>query len=163
MPSQDLAAWVRGNNESDSKSSSDKLTLQDIKPLSIGEVAENPIDQAMKDTASTSNISIETSSSTLRPDATEGRSTFDPREPPILPVDPEYRDDPDILVFGFQELDLSTEALLYSTSTVREEAWCMAIFAALGEKRDLYQKQLVGMLIVIIVTTSLRTNGGVHI
>ncbi|KAI3614190.1 oculocerebrorenal syndrome of lowe [Moniliophthora roreri] len=155
MPSQDLAAWVRGSVESSSKSSSTLPPLKDISPLSMGEVAKNPIDQAVK----ASNISIETSSSTLRPDATEDRS-FDPREPPILPVDPEYRDDPDILVFGFQELDLSTEALLYSTSTVREEAWCTAIFAALGEKRDLYEKlaskQLVGMLIVIMVKTSLR-------
>jgi phosphatidylinositol-bisphosphatase len=47
---------------------------------------------------------------------------------------------PDMLVLGFQELDLSTEALLYSTSTVREDAWCVAIFAALGEKAVLYEK-----------------------
>lgn len=49
-------------------------------------------------------------------------------------------DDPDILAFGFQEVDLSTEALLYSTSTAREDAWCMAIFAGLGEKAVLYEK-----------------------
>lgn len=48
--------------------------------------------------------------------------------------------DPDILVLGFQELDLSTEALLYSTSTFREDAWTTAIFAALGEKAVLYHK-----------------------
>ena len=47
---------------------------------------------------------------------------------------PEDSSDPDMLVLGFQELDLSTEALLYSTKTVREEAWCVAIFAGLGEK-----------------------------
>ena len=51
---------------------------------------------------------------------------------------------PDMLVLGFQELDLSTEALLYSTSTVREHAWSVAIFAALGEKAVLYEK--VGFL-----------------
>ena len=49
-------------------------------------------------------------------------------------------DDPDMLVLGFQELDLSAEALLYSTKTVREDAWCMAVFAGLGEKAALYEK-----------------------
>ncbi|KAF9026802.1 DNase I-like protein, partial [Hymenopellis radicata] len=62
---------------------------------------------------------------------------------------------PDILVLGFQELDLSTEALIYSTSTVREDAWCTAVFAALGEHQSEYtklaSKQLVGILIVVIV------------
>ena len=52
-------------------------------------------------------------------------------------IDP---DDPDLLVFGFQELDLSTEALIYSTGTAREDAWCLAIFAALGEKGVKYEK-----------------------
>jgi hypothetical protein len=47
---------------------------------------------------------------------------------------------PDILVVGFQELDLSTEALLYSANTTREDAWCLAVFAALGEKTVLYEK-----------------------
>ena len=54
-----------------------------------------------------------------------------------IPEDPE---DPDLLVLGFQELDLSTEALLYSTKTVREDAWCTAVFAGLGEKAVLYEK-----------------------
>jgi phosphatidylinositol-bisphosphatase len=45
-----------------------------------------------------------------------------------------------LLVFGFQELDLSTEALIYSTGTAREDAWCLAIFAALGEKGVKYEK-----------------------
>ena len=48
--------------------------------------------------------------------------------------------DPDLFVFAFQELDLSTEALLYSTKTAREEAWTMALTAALGEKGELYEK-----------------------
>lgn len=47
---------------------------------------------------------------------------------------------PDIFALGFQELDLSTEALLYSTSSTREDAWCVAAFAALGEKGPLYEK-----------------------
>jgi phosphatidylinositol-bisphosphatase len=48
--------------------------------------------------------------------------------------------EPDLLVLGFQELDLSTEALIYSTSTFKEDAWCTAIFAALGERAELYEK-----------------------
>ena len=48
--------------------------------------------------------------------------------------------DPDIFVLGFQELDLSTEALIYYASTAREDAWCHAIFAALGEKAIKYEK-----------------------
>ena len=49
-------------------------------------------------------------------------------------------DEPDMFVLGFQELDLSTEALLYSYTTTREEMWLEAIFAALGEVRDQYTK-----------------------
>ena len=48
--------------------------------------------------------------------------------------------EPDMLVLGFQELDLSTEALLYTTSTLKEDEWLTAIFASLGEKRVLYEK-----------------------
>ena len=55
-------------------------------------------------------------------------------------VDNDDPEDPDMLVLGFQELDLSTEALIYSTSTAREEAWTLAIFASLGEKAVRYEK-----------------------
>ena len=48
--------------------------------------------------------------------------------------------EPDVLVFGFQELDLSTEALLYSYTTTREDMWLDAIFAGLGEVREQYVK-----------------------
>ena len=48
--------------------------------------------------------------------------------------------DPDIFVLGFQELDLSAEALIYYASTAKEDAWCHAIFAALGEKAIKYEK-----------------------
>lgn len=82
-----------------------------------------------------------------------------------------------MLVLGFQELDLSTEALLYATSTLKEDEWLTAIFAGLGEKRLLYEKvrclvatgsksiyhdccqltskQLVGMLLIVIVKKAL--------
>ncbi|KAG8933215.1 hypothetical protein FRC02_012289 [Tulasnella sp. 418] len=67
---------------------------------------------------------------------------------------------PDVLVFGFQELDLSAEALLYSTSTLKEEKWCKAILDNLGQDADSYvkltSKQLVGMLIFVLVRKTLR-------
>ncbi|KAI6041460.1 DNase I-like protein [Pisolithus marmoratus] len=86
-------------------------------------------------------------------------------------------DDPDIFVLGFQELDLSTEALLYATSSTKEDMWMTAVFAGLGEKGILYEKvtfpgakalsvterasqlvstQLVGMLLVVVVKKVLR-------
>ncbi|KZV85961.1 DNase I-like protein [Exidia glandulosa HHB12029] len=70
--------------------------------------------------------------------------------------------EPDILVVGFQELDLSTEALLYREDPAREEAWTAAIIEALGQRSDgdqyikVASKQLVGMLIILIATKSVR-------
>lgn len=55
-------------------------------------------------------------------------------------MDTDDPDEPDLFVLGFQELDLSTEALIYYASMVREDAWCHAIFAALGEKAIKYEK-----------------------
>ncbi|KAF9045408.1 DNase I-like protein [Panaeolus papilionaceus] len=143
MPSQDLSAWIQGAREppphADS-SSNGREPLQSSPPGMFG----NPFDwlswkpRSHHSTPESENVS----------------------EPPPSRVDNEDEEDPDMLVLGFQELDLSTEALLYSTSTVREDAWCLAIFAALGEKAVKYEKlsskQLVGMLIVIIVKKSLK-------
>ena len=61
-------------------------------------------------------------------------------ESPPLRIDTDDPDDPDLFVLGFQELDLSAEALIYYANTVREDAWCRAIFAALGEKAIKYEK-----------------------
>ena len=47
---------------------------------------------------------------------------------------------PDLLVMAFQEVDQSTEALFYTTSPAREDAWTAAILAALGEKAEKYEK-----------------------
>ena len=52
----------------------------------------------------------------------------------------ESSDHPDIIVVGFQELDLSAGALLYSTEAFRENAWTSAVLAGLGEKLELYDK-----------------------
>ena len=49
-------------------------------------------------------------------------------------------EDPDLIILGFQELDLSASALLYSTETTREDAWFTAAMAGLGEKAELYTK-----------------------
>jgi phosphatidylinositol-bisphosphatase len=52
----------------------------------------------------------------------------------------EKSEDPDVLVFGFQELDLSTGALLYTTSTTLEDTWTTAIFEGLSTKARSYVK-----------------------
>ena len=53
----------------------------------------------------------------------------------------------DMLVMAFQETDLSPEAFFYFTGTTREDAWTTAIFAALGERAERYEKVI---LLVII-------------
>ncbi|KAG8836172.1 hypothetical protein FRC17_009515 [Serendipita sp. 399] len=67
---------------------------------------------------------------------------------------------PDILILGFQELDLSTGALLYSTSTILEEEWTSIILSTLNEHSASYVKfasrQLVGMLILGFVRKGQR-------
>ncbi|KAJ7672386.1 DNase I-like protein [Mycena polygramma] len=117
LPSQDLSSWVGGVANTNYIP-----PLQEISPLSMGEVVKNPFDS-----------------------------------PSLGEKDPT----PDLLVLGFQELDLSTEALIYATSTLKEGAWCTAAFAALGAQAELYEKlaskQLVGMLIIIIVRKALRS------
>ncbi|KAF8152980.1 DNase I-like protein [Crassisporium funariophilum] len=149
MPSQDLSAWIQGVKpilEVDDGSPS-LPPMQSVSPLSLGEVLRNPFDR----------ISRKAKSLTSQ----HGKDDFEKSPSRVDEDDP---GDPDMLVLGFQELDLSTEALLYSTSTAREDAWCLAIFAALGEKAVKYEKlaskQLVGMLILIIVKKSLKNSFG---
>ncbi|CAG7851790.1 Inositol polyphosphate 5-phosphatase OCRL-1; AltName: Full=Lowe oculocerebrorenal syndrome protein [Serendipita indica DSM 11827] len=77
----------------------------------------------------------------------------DRRKPGIL-------DSPDMLIFGFQELDLSTSALIYSTSTLLEDTWTSAIMNCLEDTGGSYVKfascQLVGMLILAFVRKGQR-------
>jgi hypothetical protein len=71
---------------------------------------------------------------------------------------PEVADDfePDLLVLGFEELDLSAGALVAGAGTSREEAWTVAIIASLGEKGSLYEKvQLIPTLSYSFVLISL--------
>ncbi|KAK6974368.1 inositol polyphosphate 5-phosphatase OCRL-1 [Favolaschia claudopus] len=142
LPSQDLSSWIGGG----AAKGGDILIppLEEISPFSVGEVAKNPFDD--------SSVSESKSETTTLVSETEQED--------IKHIDSEADAGPDLLVLGFQELDLSTEALIYSTSTLKEEAWCTAIFAALGERAQGYEKlaskQLVGMLIVVIVRKTLR-------
>ena len=52
----------------------------------------------------------------------------------------------DMLVLAFQEVDLSPEAFFNFTGPAREDAWTVAILAALGDKAELYEK--VNVLVV---------------
>ncbi|KAJ3544105.1 hypothetical protein NMY22_g2904 [Coprinellus aureogranulatus] len=138
LPSQDLSSWIQG---SEIKEAHPILPpVKNMSPLSLGEIVRNPFDLVGRRHTSTHSI----------PQKSEDK---------VEPVDPED-DDPDVFALAFQELDLSTEALIYSLGTVREDAWCRAIFASLGEKAEKYEKlaskQLVGMLIVIIVKKTLK-------
>ncbi|TFK75551.1 DNase I-like protein [Pluteus cervinus] len=126
IPSQDLSSWIQGTDTTGVGS----IDLSPVSPLGSAFTGINTV--------------------------LDQKSPIEPETPltaktSITTID-EY-DLPDIFVFGFQELDLSTEALLYSTSTFREDTWTTAILAALGEKATLYEKlaskQLVGMLLVI--------------
>ncbi|KAI0280361.1 Endonuclease/exonuclease/phosphatase [Russula aff. rugulosa BPL654] len=67
----------------------------------------------------------------------------------------------DILILGFQEIDHSTEAFFNLSGNAREEAWTVAILAALGDKAERYEKlvskQLVGILLIIFVKKDLRS------
>ncbi|KAJ7880382.1 hypothetical protein B0H14DRAFT_1574544 [Mycena olivaceomarginata] len=149
LPSQDLSPWVGGNGNGNT---TDPFIppLKEISPFSIGEVAKNPFD-----TPAPAPISDE---SEPKPEAASAPSRVVFGEKDSVDADADLG--LDLLVLGFRELDLSTEALIYSTSTLKEEAWCTAAFAALSARAELYEKlaskQLVGMLIVVIVRKALK-------
>ncbi|KAJ3923508.1 DNase I-like protein [Lentinula edodes] len=175
MPTQDLAAWVRGGTTTARIESSNGFlpAVKAISPLSLGEVVKDPFDSQRDGEGAVSSVLSYTNphSSTSSISSSDPSETFvstipESPEVPTIPIsknsnptgsEPDF----DILVLGFEELDLSTEALLYSTSTAREDAWTVAVFAALGEKAEMYEKlaskQLVGMLVMVIVKKSLRS------
>ncbi|KAG1740451.1 DNase I-like protein [Suillus paluster] len=130
MPSQDLSPWLRPTKH-ESENSGWISPLKSISPLDI---PSDPIDEQVASSLGAVTLAGESLNNDV------------------------IASDPDLLVLGFQELDLSTEALIYATSAVREDAWVEAIFAGLGEKGILYEKiaskQLVGMFIVAIVRKS---------
>ena len=139
MPSQDLSAWIQG-----STSSLPSLPpLKNPSPLSLGEIVKNAFDWSkhwlINSACTWLTTVLSSSASPSTSSSSPSRGEQENKKIPLR-VDTDDPDDPDILVLGFQELDLSTEALIYYTSTVREDAWCHAIFAALGEKAIKYEK-----------------------
>ncbi|KAF8065021.1 DNase I-like protein [Lyophyllum atratum] len=150
LPSQDLSDWM-GIPAPAAHSYTTISPLPELSPLSLGEVTRDPF-KVDKPSTKTNEDAALTSDTGLFPNH-DNKNTVNKSEY----IDPET--DPDVFVLGFQELDLSTEALLYGTGTAREDTWCVAVFAALGEKGTLYtklaSKQLVGMLIVVLVKKTL--------
>jgi len=148
MPSQDLSAWVQASfvKKLDGKGTlrSENVSLsplQKFSPLSL----PNPLDWSTRVPFLILIIClIECPPPVSRRKNSSEKVTGTLERPMTIPipmrVDEVDPDDPDLFVFAFQELDLSTEALLYSSSTTREDAWCYAIFAALGEKGVRYEK-----------------------
>lgn len=68
---------------------------------------------------------------------------------------------PDLLVFGFQELDAAPEALVMGQNHLKAEAWLLAMRAALGSRRESYETftmaNLAGLFIVIFVRKEIET------
>ena len=58
----------------------------------------------------------------------------------------------DMLVVALQEVDLSTEAFFNFIGPAREDAWTVAILAALGDKAERYEK--VNFLVIKAGTCS---------
>ncbi|KAJ7700407.1 Endonuclease/exonuclease/phosphatase [Mycena rosella] len=138
LPSQDLSSWL--GTSAPSAKTAFIPPLAEVSPFSVAEPAGDPFE----DPAGEKELAA------AKKEVAPAEKTAD--------ADPDTS--PDLLVLGFQELDLSTEALIYAASAAREDAWCGAVFAALGERAGLYEKlaskQLVGMLSVVLVKKALR-------
>ncbi|KLO08776.1 DNase I-like protein [Schizopora paradoxa] len=138
IPSQDLSQWIRPQNAKISTNGT--MTLPPIKNISPFTLTNEDVQDYLALKAKGDNDDKATSE--------EGVDI--------------NNSDPDILVFGFQELDVSAEALLISYTTDREDMWLNSIFSALGEAGESYtkltSKQLVGMLIIVLVKTDIVTN-----
>ncbi|KAK7680400.1 hypothetical protein QCA50_016640 [Cerrena zonata] len=142
LPSQDLSPWLRGA----STPPHHLPPVKQVSPLSLGEIGSRSYFEGQAEYVESASLaSIETTTAgtnvtdasnySLRMGASASQETLaDTR------ADHGDQNDPDLFVLGFQELDLSTEALLYSTKTTREDAWCTAVLAGLGEKATGYQK-----------------------
>ncbi|KAI0258569.1 Endonuclease/exonuclease/phosphatase [Gloeopeniophorella convolvens] len=135
VPSQDLSTWLGGGPLflSEQEDEWERLIppLKELSPLSLGD-------------------------SNKPPSGTDAeKEEVESPTPSVVPLDP------DLLVIALQEIDLSTEALLYSKKTTREDAWTVAVLAGLGEKAELYEKltskQLVGILLIVFVKKDLRS------
>ncbi|KAG6337006.1 hypothetical protein ID866_2066 [Astraeus odoratus] len=136
-PSQDLSPWLRSAMH---HLSTERSWISPLKPLSPLELLSDPL------------FGEEDGQDSARPESPVHS---------LIDVDLQEGREPDIFVLAFQEVDLSTEALLYTTSSAKEDMWLTAVFAALGEKGVLYEKlvstQLVGMLLIVIVRKALSS------
>ncbi|KAJ7059109.1 DNase I-like protein, partial [Mycena amicta] len=162
LPSQDLSTWL-GTQPVQPYESQEKVTISPALPVSpaSSQPSISTFNLSPVSTAATSPQSPAQNQPSSA--STPSTATFNTTAPPA--------ELPDLLVLGFQELDLSTEALLYANSTAREDAWMEAIYAALGQSKDsekqkgkdkggyvkLASKQLVGMLVIALVKTELRS------
>ncbi|KXS18058.1 DNase I-like protein [Gonapodya prolifera JEL478] len=85
---------------------------------------------------------------------------LDPELEPVLSPGPDAAAmlDPALYVLAFQEVDLTTEAYLYSDGGLREAAWSAKVEAALAKRTGTYtkvaSKQLVGLLILVYANTT---------
>jgi inositol polyphosphate 5-phosphatase INPP5B/F len=158
MPSQDLSTWIGEKLSLPVTDVPSNLIppLKEISPLSMDGLIVNPlfkkgVDLSLADgnvRGSLSELAQWRLKVQIKADQSDFRTTQVILSRPtalsaytkIEPVDKGHPEDVDLIVLGFQELDLSTEALLYSTTTLREDAWTSAALAALGEKGDRYDK-----------------------
>ena len=114
LPSQDLSSWVQGG--SSPVPTTDLPQIATVSPLSIGEITSGGGKDAEVNPFDTT--------TTRQPSVNEDGVELEPT----------------LLVLGFQELDLSTEALIYNTGPAKEDAWVTACIAGLGEKGDDWEK-----------------------
>lgn len=139
LPSQDLSTWVQGGVPETPQTTTNLPQITTVSPLSIGEITNGG-----------------------GKDAEVNPFDAAPRNAPSS--EEQVGLEPILLVLGFQELDLSTEALIYNTGPAKEDAWVTACIAGLGERGEEWEKvaskQLVGMLIVILVKKEHRSNFG---
>ncbi|KAF8581126.1 DNase I-like protein [Ramaria rubella] len=158
-PTQSLVPWIWGTTSAVDPDSEARLSSEsegkDLPPW----VATNKTASSMTGSEASETSSDGTSTATPGMQASGPTSTISSPSSSIFPDS--HRDLPDLFVLGFQELDLSTEALVYSTSTIKADAWVAAIFSALGKNAVHYTKlasrQLVGVLMVVIIRKELRS------
>ncbi|KAJ1919207.1 hypothetical protein H4219_002154 [Mycoemilia scoparia] len=102
-------------------------------------------------------------SSSSNTDTTTTSTSPPPSTPSISTHNPVYMDDrndiPKVLVFGIQELDMSSSSFVYHDQT-KEQEWYRSIDLTLGSLAGSYSriisKRLVGMLIIVYVHKSIR-------
>ncbi|KAF8494032.1 Endonuclease/exonuclease/phosphatase [Gautieria morchelliformis] len=165
-PTQSLVPWIcASRGRSDSGNIQSRLPpVHDGRPAlassDIPSAVTSSNHKSIPSTVETFDDSSVKTSMAASFDVRSSTDTFTQSSPPSSIISANDEDLPDMFILGLQELDLSTEALLYSTSTLKADAWISAIFAALGKSANDYiklvSKQLVGVLIVVIVRRDIQ-------